>query len=180
MSAVISQSLLQMRERRRVLLVLSTASVRFGSVIPDINVTRSENISVAEWRHEQAEGQDPSIEMVLGIGGGRVMDAAKLRGAQLGVPVTLVPTVLSTDAFLTASAAVRDEGKVRYVPTLTVERVVIDEALVQSAPAWMNALGCCDVLSILTAELASRLKALGLLRSREEFVLPEEVSNVGS
>jgi len=91
-----------------------------------------------------------NIAAVIGLGGGSVMDAAKLRGCELGLEVLCVPTLLSTDAFLTSTAAIRRDGAVTYVPT-GAPAVVIDDALLLRAPARLHALGCCDVLSMLTA-----------------------------
>ncbi len=148
---MVYESVSRVCERRRTLLVTSASFGNLDCKLPDVNVVLSESITGADWRALQAVTQSVSVEVVVGIGGGSVMDVAKLRGAQLDVPVTLVPSVLSTDAFLTTSAAVRDEGRVCYLPAATARRVVIDEALLLRAPAWMNALGSCDVLSMLTA-----------------------------
>lgn len=87
----------------------------------------------------------------MAVGGGRVMDTAKIAGLRAGLPVIAVPTMLSTDAFLTTAAAQRQNGYVTYLQTGAAEQVVIDYDLIAKAPPWRNAMGTADVLSMLTA-----------------------------
>jgi glycerol-1-phosphate dehydrogenase [NAD(P)+] len=134
-----------------VLLITSNSQLALARSLAHIDVVAAELVSGEAPAGCEAEQDLDGIEAVAGVGGGAVMDAAKLRGARLGLPVICIPTVLSTDACFTDTAAVRRDGLVRYVPTGGPAQVVIDEPLLLRAPAAMNALGCCDMLSILTA-----------------------------
>jgi glycerol dehydrogenase-like iron-containing ADH family enzyme len=132
-------------------LLVSAKSMLHALDNAELRVAASEIVTATEKRNLEAAAPTIAVENVIGIGGGSAMDVAKLRGAQLAVPVTLIPSVLSTDAMFTSSAAIREDGRVCYLPTGAAARVVIDEELLLCAPPSLNALGSCDVLSILTA-----------------------------
>ena len=90
-------------------------------------------------------------EVVYGIGGGLAIDAAKYVASANELPLTAIPTILSTDAFLTDVTGVRENGCVQYLPTKAPDTVIVDMDMLSNAPAAMRASGAADVLSIATA-----------------------------
>ncbi|MCG9132409.1 iron-containing alcohol dehydrogenase [Candidatus Poribacteria bacterium] len=90
-------------------------------------------------------------EVVYGIGGGLTIDTAKYVAAANGLPLIAFPTILSTDAFLTDATGVRENGCVKYLPTMSPDTVIVDMDVLCEAPASMRASGAADVLSIATA-----------------------------
>ncbi len=90
-------------------------------------------------------------EVIYGIGGGLAIDAAKYVASTNELPLVALPTILSTDAFLTDATGVRENGCVRYLSSKSPDTVIIDMDLLCNAPAPMRASGAADVLSIATA-----------------------------
>jgi glycerol-1-phosphate dehydrogenase [NAD(P)+] len=94
---------------------------------------------------------------VVGLGGGTALDTAKYVAWKTGRPLVQVPSITSVDAGFTNAIGVRDRGAVRYVGAVVPEVVVLDLALVKSAPARLNRAGVGDVLSCHTGLFDWRL-----------------------
>lgn len=94
---------------------------------------------------------DVEASIVYGIGGGQAIDIAKYVGARRQCKVVAIPTIISVDAFLVSDTALRDGGRVVYVPTKKPDELIIEPEIVLSAPPRMNSAGWGDVLSIITA-----------------------------
>jgi glycerol-1-phosphate dehydrogenase [NAD(P)+] len=94
---------------------------------------------------------DIEASVVYGLGGGQAVDIAKYVGARRGCKVVAIPTIVSVDAFLVGDTALRDAGRVVYVPTKKPDELIIEPEIVLSAPPRMNSAGWGDVLSIITA-----------------------------
>jgi glycerol-1-phosphate dehydrogenase [NAD(P)+] len=97
-----------------------------------------------------AEGFAPA-SAVFGIGGGMALDHAKYTAWYLGLPLVLVPTILSVDAGYTRAVGVREGSKVRYVGDARPQHLLIDFGVLQAAPPLLNKAGVGDIASILTA-----------------------------
>jgi glycerol-1-phosphate dehydrogenase [NAD(P)+] len=88
---------------------------------------------------------------VYGLGGGQAIDIAKYVGARRGCRVIAIPSIVSVDAFLVSDSAVREGGRVVYLPTKKPDEIRIEPDIILSAPPRMNSAGWGDVLSIITA-----------------------------
>lgn len=92
-----------------------------------------------------------TAEAVWGIGGGSALDHAKYVSWKTGLPLVLVPSILSVDAGFTKAIGVREGSRVRYVGEVFPEHFLIDYGVLQAAPAILNRAGIGDILSIFTA-----------------------------
>ena len=93
----------------------------------------------------------PSAGHIVGFGGGTACDTAKYLSWQWGIPLIIAPSIISVDAWLCRSIAVRFEHRVRYIGDVEPKRLIVDYALVKAAPAFLNRAGIADVISICTA-----------------------------
>jgi len=93
----------------------------------------------------------PDVTAIVGFGGGVVMDAAKFIAWRRRIPLILAPSVVSVDASVTNTIAVRDDSRVLYEGFVVADRVVVDTDLIRRAPVALNRAGVGDLLSIHTA-----------------------------
>jgi glycerol-1-phosphate dehydrogenase [NAD(P)+] len=63
----------------------------------------------------------------------------------------LIPSIISVDAFLCSSIAVRVDGKVNYIGESDPKEILIDYELIKKAPKFLNRAGVSDTLSITSA-----------------------------
>jgi glycerol-1-phosphate dehydrogenase [NAD(P)+] len=91
------------------------------------------------------------VDGIVGLGGGMTMDAAKHVAWRRSVPLVLAPSIVSVDAAVTNTVAVRREGRVVYEGFVVADRIVADLDLISRAPVRLNRAGVGDLLSIHTA-----------------------------
>ena len=90
-------------------------------------------------------------DTVVGIGGGQAIDAAKYVAWKRGIRLVSIPTILSVDAFVTPAVGIRRNHEVIYVGQSSPNPLIIDFALLRTAPPELNIAGIGDLLSIHTA-----------------------------
>jgi glycerol-1-phosphate dehydrogenase [NAD(P)+] len=78
------------------------------------------------------------------------MDTAKFVAWRTGLPLLLAPSIVSVDASVTNTVAVRREGRVEYDGFVVADAIVADLDLIAAAPARLNRAGVGDLLSIHT------------------------------
>ena len=99
----------------------------------------------------QMERMLPALGLVMGIGGGQAMDAAKYVAWKRGIPLLLAPTIISVDAAVTNTIALREGKRVHYSGFVVADAIAVDFAVINKAPADLNRAGIGDLLSIHTA-----------------------------
>jgi glycerol-1-phosphate dehydrogenase [NAD(P)+] len=163
-------SLSKINENRpAALLTGHSAWQRVGSYIQLPLVVQAEPTNARRaYLDALADGLPPQAEVVYGVGGGLVADAAKYVGWKRKLPVVLIPTILSVDGFFTALVAVREEGTVDYQITGPVDRVIIDWDVVSSAPAHFRGTGIAEILSMVTGLLDWRYAAERNMNTSQE------------
>jgi glycerol-1-phosphate dehydrogenase [NAD(P)+] len=98
-----------------------------------------------------------SVQRVVGVGGGMAMDTAKYFAWRTGRPLLLAPSVISVDASVANTIALRRHGRVEYDGFVVAEPIVVDLDIVDAAPPHLNRAGVGDLLSIHTARVDWRL-----------------------
>jgi glycerol-1-phosphate dehydrogenase [NAD(P)+] len=107
--------------------------------------------SLAEADLDQlVAGLPDAIETVVGFGGGAAIDAAKWVAWRRGCGLVLAPSIVSVDAVVTNTIAVRRDGGIVYDGFVVADEIVLDPEVVARAPARLNRAGVGDLLSIHT------------------------------
>ncbi|WEJ86970.1 MAG: glycerol dehydrogenase [Klebsiella huaxiensis] len=98
----------------------------------------------------QSEAEENQCTAIIGIGGGKTIDAAKAVAYYLNLPLVIIPTIASTDAPCSSwSVLYTDDGEfdayldLPFNPTL----VLVDTQIVANAPARLLAAGIGDALA---------------------------------
>jgi glycerol dehydrogenase len=96
------------------------------------------------------EARGFAADVIAGVGGGRVLDAAKGAALRLGAPFVSAATIAATDAAASRGIVVHDEtGAVTGVEQLqrSPACVLVDTALIAAAPSRYLRAGIGDALS---------------------------------
>ena len=88
---------------------------------------------------------------VVGIGGGKVIDAAKYMGYLRKLPFISVPTSASSDGFCSSTASLIVNNRRKSVPAELAYGIVVDTAAVMSAPNKFILSGIGDMVAKITA-----------------------------
>ncbi|NJC98421.1 MAG: 3-dehydroquinate synthase [Anaerolineales bacterium] len=141
-------------EPREVLLVTSTPAWNaVKASLCGLNITATIEVTEANtthWDNLQSSIENRKSEIIYAVGGGLTADAAKFFAAKMNLPLVVLPTALSVDAFITAASGIRRDGCVYYIETKVPERIILDLDTITNAPASIRAAGITDVMSIAT------------------------------
>mgnify|MGYP000940546173 CR=1 FL=1 len=94
---------------------------------------------------------DSKAQVVVGIGGGKVIDGAKYAAYLRKLPFISVPTSASSDGFSSASASLLVNGRRTSVPARMAYGIVADTQIIKSAPEKFIYSGIGDMVSKITA-----------------------------
>lgn len=90
-------------------------------------------------------------QAVLGIGGGKVIDAAKYISYLKKLPFISIPTSTSSDGFASSSASLLLNGKRNSVPAKMAAGIVVDTQVIRTAPERFIYSGIGDMISKITS-----------------------------
>jgi glycerol-1-phosphate dehydrogenase [NAD(P)+] len=94
---------------------------------------------------------DGGAEVVVGLGGGKALDAAKYVAFLAGLPFVAVPTSLSNDGFASPQSSLTMGGRRVSLASAIPFGVVIDTAVCLAAPLVLWHAGVGDLVSKVTA-----------------------------
>ena len=92
-----------------------------------------------------------STQAVIGLGGGKVIDAAKYMGFLRKLPFISVPTSASSDGFSSASASLLINKRRSSVPARMAYGIIVDTDVIKSAPEKFLYSGIGDMVSKITS-----------------------------
>ena len=111
---------------------------------------------------------------VLGIGGGKVIDVAKLSSFNQGVYFVSMPTTASHDGIVSPMASIKNPNTSISVAAHSPIAVIADSEVLAQSPFRLLAAGCADLIANFTAikdwELAHRLKNESFSESAAAYV----------
>lgn len=111
----------------------------------ELDTVRLENLT------SLAFSMPAKTQAVIGIGGGKVIDAAKYCGFLRNLAFISIPTSASSDGFSSASASLLVEGRRKSVPARLAYGIVVDTQIIKSAPKKFIYSGIGDMVSKITA-----------------------------
>lgn len=86
-------------------------------------------------------------QAIIGMGGGKVIDAAKYIGYILRIPFISVPTSSSSDGFSSSSASLIVNGHRKSLPAKMAYGILVDTDVIKSAPVRFLYSGIGDMVS---------------------------------
>ena len=89
-------------------------------------------------------------DLIIGIGGGRSVDIAKMIGFNLGLPFVSVPTSASHDGIASPFVSIKGDKPHSLVTTAPLG-VFVDVDIMKRAPKKLLASGCGDLIAKITA-----------------------------
>ncbi|MDM9385547.1 iron-containing alcohol dehydrogenase family protein [Chlorogloeopsis sp. ULAP01] len=108
------------------------------------------NCSEASLKALRQAAKEHKADVIIGVGGGKALDTAKLLAQQLQIPVVTIPTSAATCAAWTALSNVySDEGAFLYDVALDrcPDLLILDYDLIQTAPQRTLVAGIGDAIA---------------------------------
>ncbi len=142
----------------------STATKAWGLQVKQLLEDRGLDVQVEEVRAPTVSeverilsGVEGRYDVVIGVGGGKVLDVAKCIALRLESKLVTVPTTPSHDGIASPFASIKGLDRPTSVRTVVPALVVADIDIVSSAPRRQILAGYGDLLGKLTAVLDWRL-----------------------
>ncbi|MFQ5887174.1 MAG: NAD(P)-dependent glycerol-1-phosphate dehydrogenase [Candidatus Hydrothermarchaeales archaeon] len=91
------------------------------------------------------------IDFLVAVGGGKVIDVAKLASTHNDIEFISIPTAASHDGIASARASVKDDDSTVSVSARAPIGVIADTKIIRKAPYKLMASGCGDIIANYTA-----------------------------
>lgn len=141
-------------------LILTSPTV-LKSILPGHGVRQElkESLIISEFNGECSEKEidrvcslirNEKIDVIIGMGGGKTIDTAKISADKTGIPVIVVPTIASTDAPCSGCAVVYTLNGVFdyvYYQKMNPQVVLVDTKIISCAPSRFLVSGMGDALA---------------------------------
>ncbi len=107
--------------------------------------------SIGEVERVERKIRDENAGWVIAVGGGSIIDVAKLSSFRADVPFISFPTTASHDGIASANASIKDLGMKTSMKARPPIAVIADVKVIKTAPYRYLAAGVGDMISNLTA-----------------------------
>lgn len=111
------------------------------------DVTYVNKADLATVENVRKEAVERNIDTVVGVGGGRTIDVAKLSAFRSGTFFISVPTTASHDGIASSLASIKGLNKPYSMKANSPIAVLADSRIIGESPYRFTASGCGDVLS---------------------------------
>ncbi|MEM1578545.1 MAG: iron-containing alcohol dehydrogenase [Archaeoglobaceae archaeon] len=119
--------------------------------IPSYGIFFVEEASMLEARKILIKLGYSDVDAIVGIGGGKVLDVAKVVATELSAHFISVPTTASHDGIASPVASFKEGGKPVSITTNAPAAVVADIEIIKNCPKRLIHSGFGDLLSNITA-----------------------------
>ena len=139
---------------------LLASSTAYRKILPQYHNTEwGRLISPEEFQGECSEKElgrlseiisREGADVMIGMGGGKTIDTAKIVADRAGIPVIIVPTIASTDAPCSGCAVIYTEQGVFdsvYYQKMNPQVVLVDTTIIAAAPVRFLVAGMGDALA---------------------------------
>ncbi len=108
------------------------------------------NNELGSLRAVQSQVRRDRSNLIIGVGGGKAVDAAKMTAFQLGKPFVSVPTAASHDGIASPFVSIKGDKPHSIVATAPLG-VFVDIGIISKAPKKLLASGCGDLIANIIA-----------------------------
>ena len=126
-----------------------SAELEKAGLTPDFLLVKSMTVDDLILVEKQLKEQKPRV--VFGVGGGTIIDAAKLSSASQNLPFISIPTTVSHDGIASPLASIKGSEKPYSVLAQAPMAIIADIEIISQAPWRFVISGCGDVISKFTA-----------------------------
>ena len=113
----------------------------FSDIVPEPTIENVDDCAAAARRDRR--------DLVIGLGGGSVIDVAKKTAADLKLPMMMMPTTAGTGSEVTHESVLKVDGKKKAFvdEALVPEVAIVDPDLAETMPPWLAVSSGIDALA---------------------------------
>jgi glycerol dehydrogenase len=155
-----------------------------GILDQGINLTTEQlagEVCEEELGRLQSLAQKSRCDIIIGMGGGKVLDSAKAVASRMNIPVIIVPTIAASDAPCTALTVIyNSRGEFDHLMFLprNPDVVLVDSYIIAQAPVRFLVAGMGDALSALFEAESCRQKNCGNLTGFQGSMAAYELAHL--
>ncbi|MDR0913285.1 MAG: NAD(P)-dependent glycerol-1-phosphate dehydrogenase [Methanobrevibacter sp.] len=158
----------------------NTFKIAGSAVIDSLNDNSylTEHIQIndaTEVNVNKVQEKATDFSLIIAVGGGKVIDVAKMASKNMGISFISMPTTASHDGIASPLASIKGENGSLSLQAQSPIAMIADTDIISKAPYKFLSAGCADIVSNYTAvkdwQLAKRLKNEDYSESAAELSL---------